>query len=218
MATTPSTTRRYTLIAIAVVLLLVGGWIAHDRWFGGGVAGMARSGDPAQRLLVIESLRASDAGWSDRLLRELAADADHRAAVQAIRVLADRPGDTNKRLLLTLAEADDVSVCAEAIASLGGQRGVPIERFTEALRTGASPEIRAGAARALARRNDRAAAGALVDALSDEDQRVRMEAIRAINGLTIWRTDYRAEAPIGTQRKQIAAIRHLLTGRSERAH
>jgi len=190
-----------------VLAVAMGGWHACR---GGDAASLARSSSPEQRLRAVELIRASDPWGGDGLLRDLADDADPRVRVQAIRVLGRRPGDANTAALRRQAEAEDPAVRSEALAAMGGQPGVPLEQFTGPLRSAASPEVRAAAARALAQRKDHAAAPALLAALEDPDPRVRMAAIQAVNELTIWRTGYEAEALPGTQRQHIQTIRELL--------
>ena len=123
--------------------------------------------DPAQAFGVLLRLVDTDGPWAADLLADVARRLEHRGAGD---IVADR--------------AAEWAVTPAIVRLLGAPR--LSERAGAILRDATQAddgEIRAGAAEALGRDPHPEAVGALVDLLSDEEERVRLQAVRALGGL-----------------------------------
>jgi HEAT repeat protein len=203
--------RRITLSAVLVLAVVLTVAFAHHQWWGGRESRLAGSDDPSDRLAAVELLRDRQAGWAMRLVRRLAADADERVAVQAIRAMGLTTDEEGCALLVGLMNgAESARIRGEAAAAAGPHASIADDKLVARLTDDPDPQVRAGAAKGLGHRKTAAAASALLAALGDGDQRVRLQAINAINRFVLWRTDYRAELPASQQRRQIQTIESLL--------
>ena len=196
-----------TVAAIVVTAITAAGWYWYE--YGGRAARMARSPDPARRLLAIHDLAGRRGALAAETLEGLAADKDLRVAVHAVRALGENHADRRRLAVLRiLRDAARPAVRAEAAAALGGFRN-PGDRdaLLPVLRGDAHPAARAGAARGLGRLGDRAALPGLVDALADGDAELRHVAIRAIQHVLAMRPLFEPDAPEPLRRRQVRAIR-----------
>ena len=101
-----------------------------------------------------------------------------------------------------------------AAAALGECPEVDVRVLTRAMLSDSDAQARAGAAKGLARRRDKATLPQLVQALEDPDPRVRLWAITAIRRITAFHFKYDAARAPEQQRDEIAFITQTLQQRS----
>ena len=194
---------------VALVVMLVAVVIVY--WPGGGDP---NSPDPEKRLEAITQLSGHADEESVSTLIRLSRDSEPRVAIAAVKAIGAAPKSSHVPLQRILARPDNSPpVRAEVFAALGKcpKANVKVTVLTEALTTAKDPQVRAGAARGLARRRDRVALKELVAALEkDPDARVRLQAVTAISRTTALRFDYDAWTPPEQQRDKIRIIKETL--------
>ena len=123
--------------------------------------------DPGQALGVLLRLVETDGAWAADLLADVARKLEHRGARDVV-----------------AARAAEWAVTPAMVRLLAEQR--PSKR-TGAILRGATQagdgDVRAGAAEALGRHSHPEAVDALIDLLGDDEERVRLNAVRALGGL-----------------------------------
>jgi HEAT repeat protein len=145
---------------------------------------------------------------------EAAGEQGQREALRAVRSLGSAGGRRNRLALeKILAESPSGQIRGEAAAELGRFKDLQTGVLIRALREDPSAQARAGAAVGLRRRRDPAAVADLLEALSDRDRNVRLQAIAAISDITALWFSYRAEVPPPGQSRQIQEIREILHDR-----
>lgn len=132
-------------------------------------------------------------------------------AVKMIRRLGRNETPNNARLLRRLKDLPNEQIRREAILALGRHSSTDPVLLSDVLEEDPSPGTRAAAARSLSRLRNRKAIPKLVEALSDEDQQVRIWAISALNSTCWVRFTYRADDPVAKRRFDIRIIKRLLT-------
>jgi len=194
------------LIAVAVLLISV----VSVYWPGGEDPD---SPDPAVRVKVIAELSGKTDPESVKTLVRLSRDSKPYVAIAAVKAIGAAPKKSHKPLRKILDTPEySPPVRAEAVAALGKcpKANVPVTVLTKVLASDADPQVRAGAARGLARRRDKLALKDLVDALEDPDPRVRLWSVTAISRTTALRFDYDASVSPDRQRKEIDTIKQTL--------
>jgi len=181
-------------------------------------SGDPNSPDPDQRLKAIAALGERADAESIETLVDLAADPEPNVATAAVKAIGMFPKLSPAPLRKILA-SPDISPPArgEAAAALGKcpKASVEVAVLTEILTSKTEdPQVRAGAARGLARRRDNMALKELVEALEDPDPRVRLWAITAIGRSTAFRFKFDAWAPPAKQQNEIRFIKETLRKRT----
>ena len=202
-------------IAKLVVLVVVLIAIVIVIWPSGGDP---NSSDPEQRLKAIAKLSGNADDESIQTLVDLAADPEPNVATAAVKAIGMFPKLSPAPLRKILARPD-ISPAArgEAAAAIGKcpKASVEVTVLTEILASKTeAPQVRAGAARGLARRLDKMALKELVEALEDPDPRVRLWAITAIGRSTAFRFKFDAFAPPARQQNEIRVIKETLRKRT----
>ena len=195
---------------ISVVAVLVIVW--QIGVFGDSASALARSADPNERRAAIELLRKrGDSGASD-MLSKLANDSDPWTARYAVRALGDHQTGTNQKLLTRMVTDNGLSKAArsEAAATLGKFKDADPEVLTRALAPDQDAEVRAGAAKGLARLEMPKTIPQLSAALEDPSPEVRLWAITAIHRMIVRTYPYDARKPPETQKEVIDRIREYL--------
>ena len=195
---------------ISVVAVLVIVWQVGV--FGDSASALARSADPNERRAAIELLRKrGDSGASD-MLSKLANDSDPWTARYAVRALGDHQTGTNQKLLTRMVTDNGLSKAArsEAAATLGKFKDADPEVLTRALAPDQDAEVRAGAAKGLARLEMPKTIPQLSAALEDPSPEVRLWAITAIHRMIVRTYPYDARKPPETQKEVIDRIREYL--------
>jgi len=194
------------LVALVVVLVVIAIVCWPD-------AGDPTSPDPARRLQAIAQLTGKTDEQSVNTLVRMTSDPKPHVAIAAVKAIGAAPKSSHVPLQKILAKVDNnPPVRAEVVAALGKcpKANVKITVLTEALTQDADPQVRAGAARGLARRRDKKALKELVAALEDPDARVRLWAITAIGRTTALRFDYDARVPPKQQQDKLRTIKETL--------
>ncbi len=165
------------LLLFAIVILL-------RAMFGGpDVDELAASDDDKDRLRAVLILqeRESDA---PELLGRLAGDPVPHVAMQAVTAMGrHRTVDHRKKLRELIETVRDPEVRGAAAAALGHYENTSVSELQALMREGEHPDVRAGAAKGLARKakhDRRSTIPALLTALRDHDPGVRIWAITGI--------------------------------------
>lgn len=197
------------VISVAAVLVIVWQFGA----FGDSTSALARSADPNDRRAAIELLRKrGDSGASD-MLSKLANDSDPWTARYAVRALGDHQTGTNQKLLTRMVTDKGLSKAArsEAASTLGKFKDADPVVLTRALvDKDEDAEVRAGAAKGLARLEMPKTIPQLSEALEDPSPEVRLWAITAIHRMIVRTYPYDARKPPETQTEVIKRIREYL--------
>ena len=202
-------------IAGLVVLLVVLAAIVIVLWPRGG---NPNSPDPEERLQVITKLSGRTDAESVSTLIRLSRDPKPHVAIAAVKAIGAAPKSSHVPLQQILARPDArPPVRAEAVAALGKcpKTNVKVAVLTKILTADTDPQVRAGAARGLARRRDKTALKELVAALEDPDARVRLWAVTAIGRTTALRFDYDAWTTPEEQSDKIRIIKETLRLRTD---
>lgn len=200
---------RQRLPVILCVLAVV--VVAWRFIFTGGDGASLTSTNPDKRLIALEGLWQQDSAQARAKLRQMVEDPDERVVLQSIRGMGHNRDDNNRRQLQSLAAIDRPPLYRrEAIAALGNYDNVPVSDFVSVLSNEREPQVRAGAAQALARRADKATVPAMFKALSDPDPEVRIWAITGIKNVTYTGFMYEATTPPQEQQDVIRQIGNYL--------
>ena len=140
---------------------------------------------------------------------------DPNERLQAIAELDGRTDDESIKTLVALAGDPKPHVATAAVKAIGAYPKLspaPLRKILASKKE--DPQMRAGAARGLARRRDKTALKELVEALEDPDARVRLWAITAIGRTTAFRFKFDAFAPPAKQQNEIRFIKDTLRRRT----
>ena len=195
---------------IFVAAILVIAW--HAGAFGDSTSALARSADPNDRRAAIEQLRKSGSSAASKTLSSLASDSDPWTARYAVRALGDHQNVKNRDLLTRMVTDKGLSKAArsEAAATLGKFKDADPAVLTRALVDDQDAEVRAGAAKGLARLEMPKTIPQLSKALEDPSPEVRLWAITAIHRMIVRTYPYDARKPPETQQEVIERIRKYL--------
>ena len=205
-----STRRRRIAVGLIVVLGVV---TAIIYWPGGPDPD---SSDPDERLAAARDLAGRTDEGSVATLRRLSDDRQERVAIAAVGSLAKgRTAARNRKVLVAILDESDSRAARSAAASaIGDCPEVDLKLLTRVLHNvREDPVVRAGAARGIGRRRDPAGLPQLLNALEDDDPRVRLWAITAIGRITALRFRYDAARPPSEQVEEIRRIRTTLITR-----
>lgn len=122
----------------------------------------------------------------------------------------DAASDETRRLQQEVLTSSDQPARRRALLELGKCDDADPTVLTDVLAVDPSSETRAAAARALSRLRNLQAVPQLVEALADEDLKVRTWAITALNQTFGGRFEYSADAPLERRRLHIYNIRRRL--------
>jgi len=197
------------VVLCVAALLALAGWLAYGFGCERRAAGLARSDRLADRLRAIELFRGESTDLARQTLHRLTKDKEIRVALAAVRALAAVPDEESCRLLGDVCRGSPSGdVRGAAAAALGKYQNTPTDTLAQMLAADKDPAARAGAARGLSGKRDRAAADALVVALErDDDVRVRRSAMAALHSLLGVRFLYRPEAPLSERQQAIRVIK-----------
>jgi HEAT repeat protein len=144
----------------------------------------------ATRSLLLLAGRLAEAGDKAacaKICRALAAERtaprESNVVCEALAALADGLGAEALPDLLAALDHKDLKIREGALQLLQGLQGPEVAAQLAARLKGASPESRAAIVRVLGSQRNKAALPALTAALQDEDQTVRVAALRALGGL-----------------------------------
>lgn len=173
------------------------------------------SPDPAKRLKAVEEIGQQKTESACQTLRPFVRDADVRVAVEAVRRIGEMGTESGRKVLIEVVNAPSIQgkVRGEAAAALGKDKAVDPQLLTGSLRTETDPQVRAGAAKGLARLRERTTVPDLFKGLSDPDPQVRIWCVTAISNIAGIRFDYQAHEPPATQTDKIQFIGQLLRER-----
>lgn len=176
------------------------------------------SEDAEERLRAIAQLSGRTDDESTNTLLSLTGDPKPHVAIAAVKAIAAAPRFSHAPLQRVLSRADSSPPArAEAAAALGKcpKADVEVSVLTKILVSKTQdPQVRAGAARGLARRRDKTALNELVEALEDTDPRVRLWAITAIGRTTALRFEYDAWTSPAKQQDELRFIKETLRRRT----
>jgi HEAT repeat protein len=204
--------RRLQILLVFAVLLLaaVGGYFA---WMGRGSSGPLPKGTH-QLLGRIDEIRRSEHAADSPVLVPLTEHQDPAVARAAMDALAEIDPDTARNVLeRQLRESQSTQRRAAAAAALGRVKAGNPATLVATLASERDGEVRAAAARGLARYSGperRDALPALVAALRDPDPKVRRWAIRGIHRVSVQRFFFEPNKPPGEQEARIAFIERRL--------
>ncbi len=206
-------TRNQIILCASVGAILVAASAAGLLW--------PKSGDPtsseaAQRTDAARALAGRSDEAAIEQLSQLANDSEPRVARAAVRAMARAKEPANQQAISRIvSEAKNPAARGEAAAALAEFESVPTGRLTSLLAISGknNAQVRAGAAKGLAKRCDRNAIWPLFKLLSDPDEYVRFWAITAISKTTCQRYEYNAKRAPENQREKIAAIGRKLKER-----
>ncbi len=200
-------------IAAAVTLALAGivaAW--HAGAFAMSAGMLARSDKPEDRQAAIAALATSGSAAASETLAALAADKDPSTATLAVRALGERQTDLNHDTLKRIIADKSLrpAVRSEAAYTLGSFTKADPAVLTNALAAEEDPEVRAGAAKGLAKLEMPSTIPQLSAALEDPSPEVRRWAITAIHRMIVRRFPYDADKPPEAQQDVIKRIRDYL--------
>lgn len=208
----PERTKAAWIVAGVILAATVSVIIWQFDLFGDSASALANSADPNDRRAAVEQLsKRGDAGASE-LLSRLSKDSDPWTARYAVRALGEHQTGTNQKLLTRMVADTDLSTAArsEAAATLGKFKNADPEVLTRALIAEEDAEVRAGAAKGLARLEMPKTIPQLSAALEDPSPEVRLWAITAIHRMIVRTYPYDPDKPPGAQQEVIQRIREYL--------
>jgi len=196
------------VILVAAVLVIV--WQAGA--FGDSTATLARSANVEDRRAAIKQLGKRGGSGASEMLSKLAKDSDPWTARYAVRALGEHQTNTNQDLLTRMVTDKGLSKAArsKAAATLGKFKDADPAVLTRALVDDQDAEVRAGAAKGLARLEMPKTIPQLSKALEDPSPEVRLWAITAIHRMIVRTYPYDARKPPETQQEVIERIRKYL--------
>ncbi len=195
-----------SVAAIVVVIWQMGA-------FGDSTANLADSAKVEDRRAAVEQLGKQDDDDASKLLSKLAKDADPWTARYAVRALGGHQNPTNQKLLTRMVADKGLSKAArsEAAATLGKfKKADPVVLTRTLADKDEDAEVRAGAAKGLARLEMPKTIPQLSAALEDPSPEVRLWAITAIHRMIVRSYPYDARKPPESQREVIQKIRDYL--------
>lgn len=197
------------VISLATIVVVI--WQMGE--FGDSAADLASSAKVEERRAAVEQLGKRDDDGASELLSKLAKDADPWTARYAVRALGGHQSDTNQDLLTRMVADKGLSKAArsEAAATLGKfKKADPVVLTRTLVDKDEDPEVRAGAAKGLARLEMPKTIPQLSAALEDPSPEVRRWAITAIHRMIVRSYPYDARKPPETQKEVIQRIRDYL--------
>lgn len=204
---------RATRVA-AIVLGLVGmtvlvWWIASS---GEPSDSQMNSTNAQERIAAIAALGKSGSTSASEKLARLASHSDTTTVRYAVRALGENDSEGNRKALTGILTDTKMSAAArsEAASMLGKFKESDAALLTRTLAADESPEVRAGAAKGLARLEMPSTIPQLSAALEDPSPEVRLWAITAIHRMIGRRFPYNATKPPETQKTVIEEIRAYL--------
>lgn len=178
---------RIKWIISGALLLLAVVMVGRALWGGPDLDELAASDDAKDRLQAVLIIQESQSN-SPQLLGRLAADPVPSVSMQAITVMGqNQTTDYRQALKKIISERGDPKSRGAAAAALGHYEETSVREFTALLGRSEHPEVRAGAAKGLARmaqRDRKSAAPALIAGLRDHDPQVRIWAITGIYNIS----------------------------------
>ena len=196
--------------AIMVAAAAVAAWRVGV--FGDSGASLARSAKVEDRRAAVEALAKSGSSSASKLLSTLAGDKDPETAMLAVRALGEQQTEQNRDALSHIITDKKLSTAArsEAASTLGKFKDADPAVLTHTLTAEENPEVRAGAAKGLARLEMPSTIPQLSAALEDPSPEVRRWAITAIHRMIVRRFPYDAAKLPETQQDVIKRIRDYL--------
>lgn len=197
--------------AVGLVIVLVAAWLLGA--FGESVDSLAASSDRDDRLEAIRRISESDSSSSTDRLRRMAAHSDPATARMAVRSLGYHLSELNLDALRDILDDEKLSEAArsEAASTLGKFKEADPVVLTRTLSNNKEkPEVRAGAAKGLARLEMPKTIPQLSAALEDPSPEVRLWAITAIHRMIVRRFPYDPSKPPQQQKAVIERIRTYL--------
>lgn len=208
----PERSRTAWIVAAAILALavIVMAWQAGA--FGTSASSLARSAKPEDRQAAIEALAKSRSSAASEMLSALAADKDPQTATMAVRALGEQQTDQNRDALNRIIDDKGLrpAVRSEAAYTMGRFKDAASAVLTKTLASEENPEVRAGAAKGLAKLEMPSTIPQLSAALEDPSPEVRRWAITAIHRMIVRRFPYDADKPPETQQEVIKRIRDYL--------
>jgi plasmid stability protein len=196
--------------AILAMTLVIVVWRAGA--FGTSTASLARSDKPEDRQAAIEALAKSRSSTATEALSALAADKNPVTAMMAVRALAEQQTPENQTVLKRIITDKQLkpAIRSEAAYNIGKFKDADPAVLTQTLASDENPDVRAGAAKGLARLEMPSTIPQLSAALEDPSPEVRRWAITAIHRMIVRRFPYDADKPPETQQDTIKRIRDYL--------
>lgn len=209
----------YSLIGAAALVFLGGLWSWYEGPHGAAAARLACAANPQQRLHAIDELEQLHSGLARRTLLGLVSDPEPEVAAAALRAVAIQGDPSSRQAVLKLTQtAPTPALRAEAAAALGrfktGDGAKELEVLTTLMREAEEPEVRAGAAQGLVRLSDPRSLPAALEALVDDDPRVRAWALEVVHAGVTTRFAFDPLKPPAKQKDQRAAIEAYLRERN----
>jgi HEAT repeat protein len=204
---------RTAWIAAAAILALAGVVAAwHAGIFATSAGNLAGSDKPEDRQAAIATLATAGSSAASETLSALAADKDPATATLAVRALGERQTDQNHDALKRIISDKSLppAVRSEAAYTMGNFTKADPAVLTKALAAEEDPEVRAGAAKGLAKLEMPSTIPQLSVALEDPSPEVRRWAITAIHRMIVRRFPYDADKPPEDQQDVIKRIRDYL--------
>ena len=208
----PERSKTAWMIAAAILALagIVAAWQVGA--FGTSAATLARSANPEDRQAAIAALARTRSQAASQMLTTLAADKDPATAILAVRALGDQQAPENQDVLKRIIADKGLPklIRSEAAYTMGTFKDADPAVLTSTLATDADPEVRAGAAKGLAKLEMPSTIPQLSAALEDPSPEVRRWAITAIHRMVVRTFPYDATKPPETQQDVIKRIRDYL--------
>lgn len=208
----PEKSKTAWIVAAAILALaaVVAAW--HAGALGPSAGNLARSDRPEDRQAAIAALATAGSADASETLAALAADKDPATATLAVRALGERQTDRNHDALKRIITDKSLppAVRSEAAYTIGSFTKADPAVLTNALAAEQEPEVRAGAAKGLAKLEMPSTIPQLSAALEDPAPEVRRWAITAIHRMIVRRFPYDAAKPPEAQQDVIKRIRDYL--------
>ena len=208
----PERSKTAWMVAAAILALaaIVVAWGAGA--CGTSAATLARSANPEDRQAAIAALAKTRSQAASQMLTTLAADKDPGTAILAVRALGQQQTPENQDILKRIVADKGLPklIRSEAACTMGKFKDADPAVLTNTLANDADPEVRAGAAKGLARLEKPSTIPQLSAALEDPSPEVRRWAITAIHRMIVRTFPYDADKPPETQQDVIKRIRDYL--------
>jgi uncharacterized protein (UPF0147 family) len=208
----PERSRTAWIVAAAIMVAAVTLVVWRAGGFGTSAATLARSEDPEDRRAAIEALAKSRSSAASEMLLTLTSDKDPGTAVLAVRALGQQQAAGNQVILKRIIADTSFPklIRSEAASTMGLLKDADPDVLTKTLASDADSEVRAGAAKGLARLEMPSTIPQLSEALKDPSPEVRRWAIAAIHRMIVRTFPYDADKPPETQQEVIQQIRDYL--------